>query len=163
MMISVSMESVRTAYCMLMEEPSSEPLSYFLIIPILFATLIILLLAIPFLHKKYFPKGTHFTREHLIIGRDAILWSDIEHIGVKKSEWGNPYLVLSFKDKRSPKSYDIEYFTHAGDFVSILKERAAEKGITFSTGRHIELNGEVPPQSGTFRELKNGCQEPRRS
>lgn len=141
-MIPISMEFGRSVWYLLTEESSSESLFSILGIPILVALLILLLMAIPILHRRYFPKGIKHTRENLIIGKDVIPWSDIEKVSLKKSEWGNPYLVFYFRDKKSPKSYDMQSFANMEEFVNRLKDSAYEKRFTFEAEGEMKLERE---------------------
>ena len=121
-MIPISMEFGRSVWYLLTEESSSESLLSTFGILLLLAILFILFMAIPTLHRRYFPKGIKHTRENLVIGRDVIPWSDIEKVSLKKSEWGNPYLVFHFRDKRSPKSYNMQSFANMEEFINRLKD-----------------------------------------
>ncbi len=146
-MTSIPMESVRSIYYMLTEESSSE-------FPFFILGMSILMIILLILGILYLPKYKRLTGEHLYCDTEVIPWSDIEHVRLKQSEWGNPYLAVYFKDGRSPASFDIERIPNAREFVDTIRERAAEKGFTFSTDHNVELKGEIQPEVKGMSEVR---------
>lgn len=77
------------------------------------------------------PFGQPSSEEYLLIGDDAILWSDIDHISLRRSEVGNLYAAVYFKNDKPPKEFIIENTKDRETFISHLKENAPKKGYTF--------------------------------
>jgi magnesium-transporting ATPase (P-type) len=77
------------------------------------------------MHKE--PFETFSDEEYFRIGLDTIPWSNIRKMSVRKSEFGNPYVVVFLKNGEPPRSFDIGYFKDKETFLNHLKEKAAEK------------------------------------
>lgn len=76
------------------------------------------------------------TEERLIFGDASYLWSDIKHITLKRSQLGNRYLVIYFRDDRPPASCNIDLLTEEKDvteFINQLQEKAARMQFTFTS------------------------------
>ncbi|MBU7036789.1 MAG: hypothetical protein HXS52_02575 [Theionarchaea archaeon] len=85
-------------------------------------------------HWKYMrrePFETFSSEEYFRIGLDAIPWSNIRKMSVRKSELGNPYVVVYLKNDEPPRSFDIGYFGDKETFLNHLKEKAAKKGYEY--------------------------------
>lgn len=82
------------------------------------------------------------TEERLFFDDVSYLWSDIEHITLKRSQLGNRYLAIYFRDDRPPASCDIDFMTEEKDFIEFinqLQEKAARKQFTFASEVDTEL------------------------
>ena len=89
---------------------------------------------------------TRQTEERLILDYGSFLWSDIEHITLKRSELGNRYLAIYFRDDTPPASCDIDMSTREEDvieFINQLQEKAARKGFTFTSEIDLKLPKKV--------------------
>jgi hypothetical protein len=75
--------------------------------------------------------GQRSRKEYLLIGYDAIPWSNIDHISLRKSEVGNMYAAIYFKNDRPPKGFNIENIKDKETFIDYLKENASKKGYIF--------------------------------
>ncbi|MBU7009279.1 MAG: hypothetical protein HXS46_01210 [Theionarchaea archaeon] len=76
------------------------------------------------------------TEERLIFDDVSYLWSNIEHITLKRSQLGNRYLAIYFRDDRPPASCDIDLMTEEKDvteFINQLQEKAARMQFTFAS------------------------------
>ncbi|MBU6999056.1 MAG: hypothetical protein HXS42_15520 [Theionarchaea archaeon] len=68
---------------------------------------------------------------YLLIGHDTIPWSDIDHISLRRSEFGNSYVAVYFRDDNPPKGYNIEHVKDKEAFIDSLKMNTAKKGCMF--------------------------------
>lgn len=68
------------------------------------------------------------------MGFDTIAWLNIRKMSVRKSELGNPYVVVHLKNDEPPRSFDIGYFKDRETFLNRLKEKAVEKGYEYEEG-----------------------------
>ena len=112
------------------------------------------------LAKRLMVQRVGHSTEHLMLGRDAIPWSRIDGIALKRSEMGNTYLVIRYKDGTLPKSYDTFFFEGQRNSVSLLREKARQEGILFTVEEGIDIEEVVPsptpfPTSTSFlQEMK---------
>jgi hypothetical protein len=77
------------------------------------------------------------SEEYLLIGRDQIPWPNIGHISLKRSEAGNVYAAVYFKNDRPPKGFNIENIKDKEAFISHLEENASEKGFTLEIKNNL--------------------------
>ncbi|MBU7027739.1 MAG: hypothetical protein HXS48_12455 [Theionarchaea archaeon] len=103
----------------------------------LFAQVFLAILAILafFAVIRHFSRHAEHTKEHLVIDHEAIPWSNIDHITLKRSPLGNRYLAVYFKDNTPPKGFDIQYIDKKEELLRYLKDSAPEKGFTFTSER----------------------------
>ena len=103
----------------------------------LFTQIFLAILAILalFAVMKYFSRHAGHTKKHLVIDHEAIPWSNIDHIILKRSPLGNRYLAVYFKDNTPPKGFDIQYIDKKEELLRYLKDSAPEKGFTFTSER----------------------------
>ena len=106
----------------------------------------------------YFSQKPKQSEEHLIIGYEAFPWSNIEGIALKRSEYGNIYLAIYFRDGTPPNGFDTELLSNREELIYLLRNRALEKGFTFEVEEGIVL--EEPPSLSKASE--KGSQEQRR-
>ena len=102
-----------------------------------------------FIFIGYSSKRTDQTEEYLMIRQEIIPWSNIDHITLKRSEFGNRYIVVYFKDDKPPNGYDIELFNNEAEvnrFIKELEKNAAQKGFQFTSDIDLELEEEAEPQ-----------------
>jgi hypothetical protein len=101
---------------------------------ILFLVALVIFVVLSIKHWRYVhkePFETFSSEEYFEIGLDTIPWSNIRKMSVRKSELGNPYVVVYLKNGEPPRSFDIGYFRDKETFLSHLKEKAAEKGYKY--------------------------------
>jgi hypothetical protein len=82
-----------------------------------------------YVHKE--PFETFSNEEYFGVGLETIPWSNIRKMSVRKSELGNPYVVVYLKSDEPPRSFDIGYFKDKETFLNHLKEKAVEKGYEY--------------------------------
>lgn len=82
-----------------------------------------------YVHKE--PFETFSNEEYFGIGLDSVPWSNIRKMSVRKSELGNPYVVVYLKNGEPPRSFNMGYFKDKETFLRHLKEKAAEKGYEY--------------------------------
>lgn len=81
---------------------------------------------------------TRKTEDHLIIRDEAIPWSNIDHITIRESEYGNRFMAVYFRDDTPPKGFDIDLINNKGELIRIIQENAEEKGYTFTSEIDVE-------------------------
>ncbi len=79
-----------------------------------------------------FSQKAEQTKDHLILRNKKIPWSNIDHIRLKRSELGNRFIVIHFRDDIPPDGFDIEWYPNKEELVGFLKSTATEKGFTFT-------------------------------
>lgn len=107
---------------------------------------LVCIIAVFFLLEKLLIQRVGETGDCFIIGRDAIPWSRIDHVAIKRSEMGNTYLVLYFRDQTLPKSYDTIFLESQENPVHSLRDKAEEKGFTFTIEEGIRIEDVIPPR-----------------
>ncbi|MBU7045695.1 MAG: site-2 protease family protein [Theionarchaea archaeon] len=93
-----------------------------------------------FILKFVSPNTASITRDKLVIGRTSIPWSNIKHIALKKSEYGNLYLLIHFRDGTSPKSFDTDYLKNRKEFFHCLQD--VDKRFTFTVDEGVDIDAE---------------------
>jgi hypothetical protein len=102
--------------------------------PLLFLVALVVLVVLSIKHWRYVhkePFETFSNEEYFGIGLDTIPWSNIRKISVRKSELGNPYVIVYLKNGEPPRSLHIGYFRDKETFLGHLKEKAVEKGYEY--------------------------------
>jgi Zn-dependent protease len=88
-------------------------------------------------------------------------WNDIEKIIIKKSEIGNPYLILYFKDNSPPRGFDITY-VDTTNLLHDLSKIADIWGIFLKIDDRVRpvLERKPPGPFSLFEPPKKDFQEP---
>lgn len=117
-------------------------------IPFIWLYLPILLFFLLFIGIEiYKHRKSEITGDAFINQKDIFAWNTIKKVTIKKSEIGNPYLTLFFKDNSPPRGFDIEFMDRI-NLVDNLGEIALQSGFTLEIDEHVksllEENSEQP-------------------
>ena len=100
----------------------------------------------------YKSRKSKITGDAFISQKNTHTWNTIEKVTLKKSEIGNPYLTLYFKDNSPPRGFDIEYMDKT-NLVDSLQKIALQSGFALEIDEHMKpLLEEKPQKTGTFLE-----------
>lgn len=111
---------------------------------LLVSVIFVIVIPVAWLAERLLVQKVDQTGDHIIIGRDAIPWSKVDRIALKKSEMENTYLVLYFRDGTLPKSFDTMFFDGQKYSIDLLKEKAGEKGLGFTIEEGIAIEEVIP-------------------
>ncbi|MBU7016312.1 MAG: site-2 protease family protein [Theionarchaea archaeon] len=107
-------------------------------------------IGLAFVSRFVSPNTSRISRDELVIGRTSIPWSNIKNISLKKSEYGNIYLLIHLRDGTSPKSFDTEYLKNRKEFFHHLQD--TEKRFTFTVDEDVDIDAAPVTLSLNWKE-----------